>query len=803
MNSVRPDPRFVRRRLPPRPVHARAISGALSLTLCSVLVLAASPRAVTAAPPAPRDEKQVYVERIVPLLKTHCLECHGPQKQESDLAFQTYKNVEAIQAARPVWTSVLEMIESEAMPPPDRPRLKSEERRELVRFLERVLFNLDCDAADAIDPGRVTIRRLNRVEYNNTVRDLLGVDFRPADDFPSDDVGHGFDNIGDVLSVSPILVEKYLGAAEKVAASAVAAAKSTGPDKQVRRGKDLESDGAARLTPFGIHSINSRGGVTGRFEAAGRGEYLIRVRAAGQQAGPELPKMELRIDGKEVKTFDVEATADKVGEYEWRQRLDAGAHRISVHFINDYYKPDAPKGEPRDRNLMVGAIELERLGSTRPREAGGARLTIVLPEGGRSTASAAEATLAPVVRRAFRRKPREGEVAVYAKLVERAMERGATYPRGIEVALSAVLVSPHFLFRVEREGTPGDSSARRSLDDFELASRLSYFLWSSMPDDELLQLAEDQKLRDESTLMEQTRRMLADPRSRSLAENFAAQWLNLRGLDELTPDPKQFPQFNGTLRADMRRETELVFDSLLRDERSLLDLLDADFTFVNGRLAELYGLKGVEGTKFQRVSLAGSKRAGILTHASILTLTSNPTRTSPVKRGKWIMENILGTPPPDPPPDAPELAATQKAAPDASLRQALELHRKDPNCAVCHLQMDALGFGFENFDAIGRWRDKDGSHAVDAAGVLPDGAKFSGPEELVSILKGKKTEFTRTAAERMLTYALGRGLVAADRCAVDRIVKQVAEDEFRLSALVQAVVRSAPFRMRRSEEMKP
>lgn len=759
--------------------------------------------AVSSAGAAPRDDAKTYVERIVPILKKHCLDCHGTQKAEAEIAFHKFKNLESLQADRSAWKSVLEMIESDAMPPPDRPRLTTDERRDFVRFLERVLFHVDCEAADAIDPGRVTIRRLNRVEYNNTVRDLLGVDFRPADDFPSDDVGHGFDNIGDVLSVSPLLVEKYLSAAEKVAASAVAAGRSIGPEKQLRKGRDLETEGAARLSPLGIHSINSRGGVSGQFEIAGRGEYLIRIRAAGQQAGPELPKMELRVDGKEVKTFDVSATVDKVGDYEWRQKFDAGKHRISAHFINDYYNPDAPRKEDRDRNLFIGSIELERLSANRPRGNESTRLTIIAPEPGRSVAAAAEATLAPVLRRAFRRRPRDGEVAPYAKLVERAVERGEAYPRGIEVAVSAILVSPHFLFRVERDATPSDPAARRPIDDFELATRLSYFLWSSMPDDTLLQLAEEGKLQNEATLLAQTRRLLADPRSRSLAENFAAQWLNLRGLDEFTPDPKQFPQFSAALRADMRRETELLFDSVLRDDRSLLDLLDADYTFVNGRLADHYGLKGVSGTAFQRVSLSGSKRSGILTHASILSLTSNPTRTSPVKRGKWIMENILGTPPPDPPPNAPELAATQKAAPDATLRQALELHRKDPNCAVCHLQMDALGFGFENFDAVGRWRDQDANKPVDAAGTLPDGAKFSGPAELVSILKGKKTEFTRTTAERMLTYALGRGLTAADRCAVDRIVQQVAENDYRLTAVVESVVRSAPFRQRRGEEQKP
>jgi len=352
--------------------------------------------------------------------------------------------------------------------------------------------------------------------------------------------------------------------------------------------------------------------------------------------------------------------------------------------------------------------------------------------------------------------------------------------------------------------TPTPSTAAgRPLGDFELASRLSYFLWSSMPDESLLRLAEEGRLRREEVLLAETRRLLADPRSRALAENFAAQWLNLRGLDEVAPDPQRFPRFNAALRSDMRRETEMLFDTIVRENRSLLELLDADFTFVNQRLAAHYGLSEVKGNDFRRVSLQGTVRAGVLTHASVLTLTSNPTRTSPVKRGKWIMENILGTPPPEPPANVPELSATQAAQPDATLRQALEIHRRDPNCAVCHQQMDTLGFGFENFDAVGRWRERDGEHPIDAAGELPDGAKFSGPAELVAILKEKKSEYTKTLSERLLTYALGRGLTPTDRCAIDEIRRRVASDGYRAASLVEAIVRSEPFRMRKREEPQP
>jgi mono/diheme cytochrome c family protein len=753
--------------------------------------------------PASKPASWTFEKQTLPLLREHCLACHGKDKQEADLDLSRFTSEESLLAERRVWEGVLEMIESDAMPPADRPRLPATERRGLVRYLERALFNLDCEDEQAIDPGRVTIRRLNRVEYNNTIRDLLGVDFRPADDFPSDDVGHGFDNIGDVLTVSPLLVEKYLAAAERVAASAVAAAEPPQAEKRTRRGRQLKAEGGARVGPFGIHSITSEGIVSGDFELPRDGEYIVRVRAAGQRAGDELPKLQLRIDDKVIQVFDVAAKPDKPADYEVRQALSGGFRRVAAHFINDFQDPTAERRDERDRNLFVGSIEVEGPVDPGPGVTKPARLDVILPSDGRSPREAAAQTLGPLARRAFRRPLQEGELEPFVALTLKALERGMTYPRAIEVSVAALLVSPHFLFRVERDAAPNDPLQKHAVSEWELASRLSYFLWSSMPDEQLLKAAEEGKLREVSQLLEQARRMLKDRRAKALSENFAAQWLNLRSLDEVSPDPRQFPSFSVPLRNDMRRETELLFDSIVRENRSLLDLIDADYSFLNERLAKHYGVGDVEGKGFRRVSLTGTPRAGVLTHASILTLTSNPTRTSPVKRGKWIMENILGTPPPDPPPNAPELSATQKAAPEATLRQALELHRKDPNCAVCHLQMDALGFGFEHFDAVGRWRDQDGKQPIDAGGQLPDGSKFSGSRELVAILKGRKDDFTRTLAERMLTYALGRGLAAPDRCVVEKIVRETRDANYQMASLIEAVVRSEPFRMRRGEESKP
>jgi len=744
-------------------------------------------------------------------VKRFCHECHGAKKQEAELAFHRLGSPAAQASERPTWERILEAIDSDLMPPQNHPRPSAQERTELLRALENVLYQIDC--TKPADPGRVTIRRLNRVEYNNTIRDLLGVQFRPADDFPTDDVGHGFDNIGDVLSVSPLLVEKYLAAAERIASEAVRVAGSSQPKRIRRDRRELDKDDSARLLSSGIYKLTSRSAVRGKFEAPRQGEYIVRVRAAGQQAGPELARVRVDVDDKELKTFDVDATESKPADYTARVTLEVGSYRISATFVNDYYNPQAEDPKQRDRNLFVGFIELE--GPVDPPAAGAnpsssAGLVVTRPDDKTSLAAAADATLAPFIRRAFRRPVSDADVERHARFVKLAVDRGDSFERGIEAAVASVLVSPHFLFRwepdpgpIEPATKPADPApntpATRPLNPYELATRLSYFLWSSMPDKVLFDLAEQDQLGRPEILAEQVRRMLADPKAEALAVNFGGQWLNLRTLDEVTPDPRQFPDVTAGTRQDFRRESELLFLAIMRDDRPITEFLNADYTFVNERLARHYGLEGVSGKEFRRVSLASTPRAGVLTHASVLTLTSNPTRTSPVKRGKWILENILGTPPPDPPADVPQLEETQKTQPDASLRQQLEIHRRDANCAVCHTQMDALGFGFENFDAVGRWRDREGQHPIDASGELPGGKKFTGPKELIGVLRGRRTEFARMLASKLLTYALGRGLEPADRCTIDRVVKQLEAGEYRFSVLTTAIVSSEPFLWRRLE----
>jgi mono/diheme cytochrome c family protein len=754
---------------------------------------AVEPQRVEAAKP------DTYQSQIAPFVKTHCLECHGEKDPEGGIALHKFDSEKSVTKARKVWEKVLPMLQIEAMPPVEegRARPTHDEYLAVASWLEDKLFNIDCKLDR--DPGRVTVRRLNRNEYNNTVRDLLGVDFEPANDFPSDDVGYGFDNIGDVLSVSPLLMEKYLDAAEKISEKVISTADPAKSRKVRFAGKQLKPGGAAE-DQGDFFGINSTGHVIAEHKFPRDGEYLLRGRAAADQAGNELAKMEFSIDGKPVHTFEVKGKREQE-EYEFKLRMSAGNHHFKAAFINDFYDPKAKRGG-NDRNLYIGWLEVAGPLDVREDDLPEShrKLLAATPTATRPPAEAARENLRPLLRRAFRRPATDDEVNRFVPLVEGAVSQGETFERGMQFALQGVLCSPNFLFRIETDANPNDPKARHEITQFELATRLSYFLWSSMPDENLLSLAEQGELRKPEVIQQQVKRMLKDKRSEAFVENFALQWLNLRVLDELVPDPDKFPEYSPQLRDDMLRETTRFFDHILREDLSTLELLDGKFTFVNERLAKLYGLDGVKGDEFRKVPLDPARgRAGLLTQASILTVTSNPGRTSPVKRGKWIMENILGTAPPPPPPNVPSLEETQKAAPGASLREQLKIHRENAICNSCHRQMDDLGFGFEHFDAIGRWRDRDGSHAVDASGILPSGDKFNGSTELIAILKGRTKQFSRCLAEKLMTYAIGRGLEYYDRCAVDKLLDAHAADGYRFSTLITQIVLSEPFQMRRGD----
>ena len=608
-----------------------------------------------------------------PFLQQYCADCHGNEKQKADINLEAFGEQPALYKKRELWESVRDMLAEREMPPEKKPQPSEEERIRMVQFINEELAKFDC--AELRRPGRVTLRRLNRAEYNNTIRDLMGVDFSPAADFPLDEVGYGFDNIGDVLSLSPILMEKYLAAAERIVSQAVLSELPGCPP--------LLSESLARLSP----------------------------------------------------------------------------------------KTLAP-----DRHSKK---------STRAEE---------------TDLESARRFLAAFVPRAYRRPASSEEIKRLLDLAANARGQNANREESVGIAVQAVLASPSFLYRWELDPKveDGDSqnsagAAVRSLTPYEFASRLSYFLWSSMPDDDLFALAAAETLLEPSVIEAQVRRMLADPKAKALAINFAGQWLQFRQIETIAPDPELFPAFDEELRQAMRRESELFFEAVMREDRSILEFLDADFTFVNARLADHYQIAGEFGAEFQRVRLdAQSMRGGILTQAGTLALTANPTRTSPVIRGKWVLEQILGTPPPPPPPDVEELEESREASAAASLRERLEIHRSQAECAVCHAKMDPIGFAFENFDAIGAWRDLDGPFPIDASGELPDGRRFNGPKELIDILKTEET-FPRTVVEKMLTFALGRGLEYYDKCAIDEILAAANKADFRFSALVIAVVMSDPF----------
>ena len=600
-------------------------------------------------------EPLTFNDHVRPRFEAYCLGCHG-EKKRGGLDLRPYRDRADVLASRRVFENVLKQVSGGLMPPEGKPQPTAAERRELLTWLESELFFCDCRRPD---PGHVTVRRLNRVEYNHTIRDLTGLDLHPADDFPPDDTGYGFDNIGDVLSIPPVLFERYLAAAQRVA------------DRLV---------------------------------------FTNAPSAAGHANVWTLPASD--------------ASADVRGELARRQ-------------------------------------------------------------------------LGEFAFRAFRRPVAPGELDRLLGFYRDAAAAGDAFDVAVRHAVVAVLVSPQFLFR----GEPGAAHAPGPvwLDEFALASRLSYFLWSSMPDEELRSLASAGRLRRH--LDAQVRRMLRDPKSQAFVENFAGQWLQLRKLDEVQPDAAEFPAFSPTLRTSMRLETERFFERILREDRSVLDFIAADWTYVDAPLARHYGLTPGAGDGLQLVSLQGSPRGGLLGQAAILTLTSNPTRTSPVKRGKWVLENLLGTPPPPPPPNVPLLNESKQARLTGSLRQRMEQHRADPACANCHALMDPIGFGLENYDGVGTWRTKDGEFAIEPAGRLADGTAFAGATELRQILlTSRREEFLRCLASKLLTYALGRGLEYYDRCAVDEITRALGRGEYRFSAAILAVVNSVPFQMQRGAE---
>ena len=737
-----------------------------------------------------------FGEKVRPFLEKYCFDCHGEDIQEGGVRLDQFGNSPDILSNHKLWEKIYQQISVGSMPPQDEDAPSPDERKQIAEWLDKQVNHFDCNAID--HPGRVTVHRLNRVEYDNTIRDLLGVDMNLSVNFPSDDVGYGFDNIGDVLNVSPLLMERYLEAAEKISEAAITLPESL-KMKREWRGKDFQLTGAASARR-GEVSFISNGAAIAHFDIKVKGKYQIEAAVSATQANEGIAKCRLFLDKRELSYPEVPGHRRKK-IIRLSENIAKGKHQLRIVFDNDFYTPQAKDPKRRDRNLFLHSVKIEGPESLSREQfpATYQKIVTARPDEKHSAEQAAKKVLIPLQKRAFRRPTTKQEQKRILEIFQLAYNREKHYERSLQIALQAILVSPQFLFRIERDSQLEPTPQGDRLDDYELASRLSYFLWSSMPDQELFDLAERDMLHQEKILTHQIHRMLVDPKGRALTENFVGQWLGLRKLSDATPDKDLFPKFNSRIAQAMQEETTSLFAYVLENDMSLMELLTADYTFLNEDLAKFYGIEGVKGQNFRKVDISKTHRRGLITHAGILTLTSYPNRTSPVKRGEWVLENILAQAPPPPPAGVPPLDDTQKENPNLSLREQLLLHQSAPICSSCHILMDGIGFGLQNFDAVGRWRETDGKHKIDARGDLPDGSSFNGPVELIQILEKRPDEFTRCITEKMLTYALGRGLEWYDRCTIDDIVSAVRRDDYRLSRVIVEIVLSDPFRRRRGE----
>jgi len=661
------------------------------------------------------------------------------------------------------------------MPPKGSPAPTQNSRAAAVSVLRTLL------AAPANLP-HVTLRRLNRFEYENTIRDLTGVEYHASDEFPSDDVGYGFDNIGDVLSISPLLMEKYLRAAQQIATKAIVA-----PEDRVSlyEGKRLPLPvaGGNHVEDGVMLFTNATVAVNHPFTP---GRYRLKVTVTPMQAGPERVKIAVGFRGNRIAVTEVDGSVPISFEYPI-ECSEAGVFKVDVSFVNDYYKADAPPKE-RDRNVIVNAVEIDGPfggGAISPWQAK------YVPAN--SSSASLRSILKTLATRAYRRPLTAPELDRLAALSQRALDGGMSVERAAQLGLTAILTSPNFLFKVE------PSDAAKPLDAYQVATRLSYFLWSSMPDEELTRLAAGASLLKPEVLKQQVARMVSDPRCAAMADSFAAQWLELRKLHAMTLDKGTFPAFSEDLRDDLIAQSKAFFLDVVRNDRSVVEFLDSNFTYANDRLAKAYGLGSVSGPEMRRVPVPPGQAGGLLSQGSFLMVTSNPTRTSPVKRGKWVLDNLLGAPMPPPPPGVGNLGDNAQILDAKTLRARMEAHRAKPECAVCHNKLDPIGFSLENYDAMGRWRDQDAGAKIDSEGVMPDGTKFAGVAGLRSLLLKRKDEFVQCLAEKLLTYALGRGLTSADEPLLKQAVQNARANGYRFSSLIETIVLSSTFTQHRME----
>jgi len=821
---------------------AARIGGVLAVTLClggQAVGLAETPQGSVADRPSASK-----IDRA--LLDGYCVTCHSDQLKTAGLTLASVDPSRA-EASPEIWEKVIRKLRTASMPPPGRLR---PDKAVSDRFVAQLEAALDRLAVSAPNPGRPVAHRLNRVEYINAVRDLLAVEMDGPSLLPADDVVDGFDNMAGVLTVSPMLMERYLSAARRVSRLAVGDP-TIGPGFEAKT-YDIptimfQDERMSEDLPFG-----SRGGVAVRHRFPLDGEYDISLQLRRTMYGyirglREAHLLEVRLDGERVKTFTIgggdrgrpapisfsEATGVPGGtSREWedyylnadasltvRLPVAAGTRVVGVSFVRSHWEPEgvlqppltqiafgqdeslsSPSGkrEPAlDSVAILGPYDAVGPGTTTSRE----RLFVCHPSNQTEEGPCAERILATVARRAFRRPVTDRDLQVLLRFYEIGREENG-FESGIQEALARLLVDPEFIFRLERPpaGTADDSNYR--LSDVQLASRLSFFLWSSIPDDELLDLASRGQLSDPAVLERQVQRMLADERSRALVDSFASQWLELRNLPGVAPNPELFPEpeFDENLRDAFRRETELFVGSQLSDDRSVADLLTANYTYVNERLARHYGIPNIYGSRFRRVTLTNEQRGGLLGQGSILMLTSYADRTSPVLRGKWLLDNVFGTPPPPPPPNVPALDQRGKDGKRLSAREAMRQHRTNAVCATCHVRMDPLGFALENFNAIGKWRTlgEDGN-PIDASDTLPDGTRVEGVAGLRQLAVSHRDDFVSTFTEKLLMFALGRGLEYYDMPAVRRILRDAAPGDYRWSSVILGIVKSVPFQMGRSE----
>lgn len=755
------------------------------------------------------------------VLNMYCVTCHSDRTRSGGLSLENAGLAEIPKAAE-TWEKVIRKVRAGMMPPPGMPRPGGARLDELAGFLET---SLDRAAAEKPRPGRTSIHRLNRAEYANAIRDLLALDVDAAALLPPDDESSGFDNIADVLTVSPSLMERYLSASwniSRVAAGNLGIAPST---STYRVRPDLSQDQHIDGLPPG-----TRGGILVRHTFPLDGEYIIKVRlwrnTFDLMRGMEDPHdIEIAMDGARLKLVTAGGReaflkmAENPGTFgtDLDQRLTlrisvkAGTHTLWATTIlkshaprDDMIKPFLRTtidgldimGDPSvDRMTIEGPFAPTEPGDTASRR----KIFVCRPSAPADEPACASRILAALARAAYRRPVDKPALDTLMEFYRRGRTNNAGFDRGIESALQFILASPEFLIRFESDPPNLRPNAVYRLDDLALASRLSFFIWSSIPDDQLLTLASQGKLKDPAVLEQQIKRMLGDARSRALITNFAEQWLHLRNLRNSGPDLEAFPDFDDNLRQAMKEETSLFFDSIMREDRSVVDLLNADYTFVNERLARHYGISNVYGSQFRRVKVPSEARRGLLGQGSILTVTSYPNRTSPVERGKWVLTNLLGVPPQPPPPNVPPLQETSSDGKVLSLRERMERHRANPVCAGCHKVMDPIGFALENFDGVGHWRTTEDGAAIDTSGTLFNGASVEGAIGLRQNLVAHPEIFVGVMTEKMLTYALGRGIEYYDMPAVRKIVQDARNKNFRFSSVVLGIVKSTPFQMKEAK----